>query len=406
MARAVDLRTLSEKKLFAVAFSISVLAWLAIVVTIVGLLYGLFIGLFLFVAHALMIAHIKGNAVRVSKEQFPEIHQRVSDAARKLGLETAPAAYVLQAGGALNAFATKFVGRNFMVIYSDLLDACSDDGRELDMIIGHEIGHLALGHLRWIWFLIPARVLPWLGPAYSRACEYSCDLCGYEAAGEFEAAARGLAILAAGGKYGAQVDLDAFVKQAADTSGFWTSVYELNASHPYLPKRVAALKDHKNPGSVPAVSRHLLAYPLAPMFSFGSAAGPGLLVMVAIIGIMAAIAIPQFAKYREKAKHPGGAAPQGMLRQDNAEQDTMDAFLRTIHAAAGRHKARAGAWPCKMEELQVPEVTAFATAKQWEVWVNCTDRNAAIVFPGQDRKRNYRAIYFDSGALAGGQLNE
>ena len=41
------------------------------------------IGLFLFIAHALMIAHIKGNAVRVSKDQFPEIHMRVSEASRK-----------------------------------------------------------------------------------------------------------------------------------------------------------------------------------------------------------------------------------------------------------------------------------------------------------------------------------
>jgi Zn-dependent protease with chaperone function len=405
MAHAVDLRTPSEKRFFAIAFLVSAVAWVVIVVTIVGLLYGLFIGLFLFVAHALMIAHIKGNAVRVSKEQFPEIHQRVSDASRKLGLTAAPAAYVMQAGGVLNAFATKFVGRNFIVIYSDLLDACEEGGRELDMIIGHEIGHLALGHLRRIWFLIPARIFPWLGPAYSRACEYSCDLCGYEATGEFDGSARGLAILAAGGKHGRQVNLDAFVKQAADTSGFWTSVYELNASHPFLPKRVAALVNHKNPGSVPATGRHPLAYPLAPVFSFGSAAGPGVLVMVAIIGILAAIAIPQFAKYREKAKHQG-TAPQGMMFRENIEQDAMDATLRNIHAAAGRHKAQAGAWPCSVEELKLPEVTAYAEAMKREVWVNCTDRYAAIVYPGQDRKRNYRAIYFDSGAIAGGQLNE
>jgi Tfp pilus assembly major pilin PilA len=311
----------------------------------------------------------------------------------------------MQAGGALNAFATKFVGRNFIVIYSDLLDACDEDERELDMIIGHEIGHLSLGHLKWIWFLMPARVLPWLGPAYSRACEYSCDLCGYEAAGELDAAARGLAILAAGGKYGPQVNLDAFVKQAEDTTGFWTSVYELNARHPFLPKRVAALANHENPGTAPATRRHLLAYPLAPLFSMGSVAGPGLLMMVAIIGILAAIAIPQFAKYRDKAGHQE-TAPQSMMQREDTEQAAMDTTLRDIYAAADRHKARAGAWPCSMEELQLPEIAANAAAKQWQLWVNCNDRNAAIVFPGKDQKRHYRAIYFDSGAIAGGQLNE
>ena len=405
MANAAELRTSSERGLFAFALIVSILAWLVIVVTIVGLVYGVFIGLFLFVAHALMIAHIKGNAVRVSNEQFPEIYKRVSEASRKLGLAAVPAAYVMQAGGVLNAFATKFVGRNFIVIYSDLLDACGDGGKEIDMIIGHEVGHLALGHLRWMWFLIPGRIVPWLGPAYSRAREYSCDLCGYETAGEFGDAARGLAILAAGGKYGPQVNLDAFVKQAADTRGFWTSVYELNASHPFLPKRVAALVNHKNPGAVPATGRHPLAYLLAPMFSAGSGAGPGLLVMVAIIGILAAIAIPQFAKYREKAQQLE-TAPQKMMERENTDQDAMDASLQNIYAAAGRHKAQAGAWPCSVEELQVPEITANVAAKQQEVWVNCSDRYAAIVYPGEGQKRNYRAIYFDSGVIAGGQLNE
>jgi type II secretory pathway pseudopilin PulG len=329
----------------------------------------------------------------------------VNEATRTLGLAKAPAAYVMQAGGALNAFATKFTGRNFIVIYSDLLDACADDGRELDMIIGHEIGHLALGHLKWIWFLIPARIVPWLGPAYSRACEYSCDLCGHEAAGEFDAAARGLAILAAGGKYGPQVNLDAFVKQAADTTGFWTSVYELNASHPYLPKRIAAMKNHKNPGAVPVVRRHLLAYPLAPMFSVGSVAGPGLLVMVAIIGILAAISIPQFGKYRDKAKQQG-AIQQGMMGQENSGQDAMDASLQDVYAAAGKLHSQAGTWPCSMEELQIPGLAGNISAKQWELWVNCKDRYAAIVYSGKDSKRLYRAIYFDDGAMAGGQVHE
>lgn len=405
MANAAELRTSSEKNFFAVAFIIASLAWLMIVVTIIGLMYALFIGLFLFIAHALMIAHIKGNAVRVSFEQFPGIHKKVSEASRKLGLAAVPSAYVMQAGGVMNAFATKFVGRNFIVIYSDLLDACGEDGREIDMIIGHEIGHLALGHLKWIWFLMPARVLPWLGPAYSRACEYSSDLCGYEATGEFGAAARGLAVLAAGGKYGPQVNLDAFVKQAADTTGFWTSVYELNASHPFLPKRVAALVNHKNPGTLRATSRHPLAYPLAPIFSFGSAPGSGALVMVAIVAILAAIAIPQFAKYRERAKQMQPAR-QSMMLRENTEQESMDASLRDIFAAAGVHKAEAGAWPCSAEELKLPELTANAAAKQQEVWVSCSERYAALVYPGDDQKRHYRAIYFDSGAIAGGQLNE
>lgn len=387
--KAKELRVGSERVLYRISFFFSLVAWLVIAITIVGLVYGLFIGFFLFVAHALMIAHIKGGAVKISEVQFPGLHKKILEASRKLGLEKAPEAYVMQAGGALNAFATKFIGRNFIVLYSDLLEACEENGKEMDMIIGHEIGHLALGHLKSVWFLIPARVIPWLWPAYSKAREYSCDRCGYEVAGEFGPAAKGLAILAAGGKYGQLVNLDAFVKQAADTRGFWTSVYELNASHPFLPKRVAALVNYKNPGTVPSVGRHPLAYPLAPMFAMGSPAGAGPLVLVMIIAILAAIAIPQFMTFRQRA-----------------EKAVMDGSLKEMASAAQQYQVTKGAWPCTFDELNLPGAAAMAKAKNWEVEVNCEHRLAAVIYKANDGKRHYRAIYFDSGEFEDGTLKD
>jgi len=386
--KAKELRTNSERKLYVVSLIFSILIWLAVAITIVGLLYGLLIGFFIFAAHALMIAHIKGHAVKLSEVQLPDVYRKVVDAARKLGLETVPDAYIMQAGGALNAFATKFISRNFIVIYSDLLEACDESGKEMDMIIGHEIGHLALGHLKRLWLLIPARVIPWLGPAYSRAREYSCDLCGYEVAGELEPGIKGLTILAAGGKYGKQVNTDAFVKQAQETSGFWTSVYELNASHPYLPKRVAALINYKSPGTVPAVGRNVFAYPLAPMFAFGSTAGAGAFVMVAVIAILAAIAIPQFSSFKAKA-----------------EKAVMQSTLKQMNAAAQQYYMQNGKWPCNVNELNLAQTAAMAETKKWELKVNCEHRIAGILYTGKDGKQHYAAINFDSGQIEEGLMN-
>lgn len=386
---AQELRTGSERKLHTAMLVVSGLIWTVLVVTIVGLLYGLFIGFFIFAAHALMIAHIKGNAVKLSETQLPAIHRKVVDASRTLGLETVPEVYVVQAGGMLNAFATKFFSRNFIVIYSDLLEACDENGKEMDMVIGHEIGHLALGHLKRIWLLAPGFIIPWLGPAYSRAREYSCDLCGYEVVGDLDSAAKGLAILAAGGKYGQQVNMNEFVRQAQDTAGFWTSVYELNASHPYLPKRVAALLSHRAPGTVPAVKRNGWAYPLAPMFAFGSGSGAGPLVMVAVIAILAAIAIPQFAAFKAKA-----------------EKAVMHSALKEVNSAAKKYHDKKGRWPCDASDLKLQKTLALIKSNKWQLEVNCEHNLAGIIYSGKDGKRQYEAIYFENGEIESGTLKD
>jgi hypothetical protein len=79
--KARELRVGSERVLYRISFFFSLVAWLVIAITIVGLIYGLFIGFLLFVAHALMIAHIKGGAVKISEVQFPGLHKKTGSLA-------------------------------------------------------------------------------------------------------------------------------------------------------------------------------------------------------------------------------------------------------------------------------------------------------------------------------------
>lgn len=388
--KAEECRIGREKSLFTLCFIVSLVAWLVLVLTLVGLFYGLMIGFFLFVAHGLMIAYIKGNGIRLSQEQLPRVFQKVVDAAERLEMKTLPEVYVLQAGGMLNAFATKFIGRNFVVIYSDLLEACEEDGKEMDMIIGHELGHLALGHLKWLLFLSPTRIIPWLGTAYSRACEYSCDRCGYLVAGDLAAASRGLVILAAGGRYAAKVNLDAFVQQAQDTQGFWTSVFELNASHPFLPKRVAALINLENPGTVPVPGRNFFAYPLAPLFGFASPAGAAPLMAIAMIGILASIAIPQFQVFRNQAQAAEAEAK-------------MDSSLEAVYDKASVFFASEGRWPCTIEEAGAEEVATLARNQGWDLEVDC--EYGAIIYTKEGQK-HYKVVYFETAEKNQGVLRD
>ncbi len=296
---ARELQTPRERTLFAVAAVFSSIVWLAILISIAGLVFALILALFALFAHRRFMAHIIGNGVRVGPRQLPDLMRRIEGAAHKLGMDRVPETYVLQAGGLRSAFATKIFSRRFIIIYSDLLEAGDNDGapdkpNELDFTIGHEMGHLAAGHLATRLFLLPARIMPWLGPAYSRACEYTCDRCGHAVTGDLAVSSRALAILAAGPRAARRMDLDAYVDQRRDTGRFWMAVYELNASRPFLSKRVAALRAWQGQGTLERVARNPLSYPLAPLFGFASG-GPqsAILILVVVAGIAAALAVPR-----------------------------------------------------------------------------------------------------------------
>jgi len=191
-------------------------------------------------AHGMALGHMRGNAVRVSEKQFPQLYRLTVAHARRLELKQVPVVYVLQSGGLLNAFATRFSGRDFVVINSDVLEMALDQGEAaVGFIVGHELAHLWRGHLRHRWLTIPARFLPYLGSAYSRACEYTCDRIG--AACQPEGAISGLLALAAGKQLHPHVDVREFAAQAEKDQSFWIRRAELMSSHPLLTKRVAAL---------------------------------------------------------------------------------------------------------------------------------------------------------------------
>lgn len=307
---ALDPRFVSpkEKPLFVAGAIFSAVAWLGVAISIVGLFYALAGGLFFLAAHALFLAHVRTNGVRIDERQLPELHARVRAAAGRLGIEALPAIYVIHGGGLLNAFATKLLSRRYVILLSDLVDGC-EDPRQLDFVIGHELGHLAAGHLKWNLFLLPYRLVPWLGAAHSRACEYTCDRCGLAAAGDLEQAQRGLVVLAAGGRIAARVDLAAFTSQREEAGGFWATVLELTSYHPFLCKRTAALEELHAPSTAKPIRRSVAGAILAPALgSLGGGAGAAPLMAIAMIGVLAAIAIPNFVKYQLQSKDTGAKA--------------------------------------------------------------------------------------------------
>ncbi len=233
----------SEIPLRIAIILVSIVLWLLIIVGTfgLGLLYVALIAIFLFFVQVGFIAYLRGSAVRLGPDQFPEIYTRVVEFAQRAGMKKEPEAYLMQADGALNAFATKFFRGQMVVLYADLLEACGDDTEARDMIIGHEIGHLRCGHLDWFILTSLGRVIPFLGSAYSRACEYTCDRWGAALSGSAQGARRGLMVLAAGGAHSRGMNVDAYVRQQQNLDTGWMTLARWLSTYPPLSARVDAL---------------------------------------------------------------------------------------------------------------------------------------------------------------------
>lgn len=276
----------SELPLQALCFLASLGIYVVLAISIIGIIYAVAFAVFFFVAHAAFVAYIRGSAVRLGPQQLPELHRRVQEIAQRIGLDEVPDSYLMQAGGALNAFATRFLGLNVIVLYSDLLEACGDNEAARDMIIAHELGHVKAGHLKLRWLIAPAMAIPFLGTALSRAREYTCDRYGLAGSGDKGGALLGLTVLAAGGKHAPKVNQQALARQREDLNTGWLTIGEWLATHPPLAKRLAALEPALLTGVQTSYTGRLRA--LAIVGTLALVVGGG--------GVYAALKIPQFMR--------------------------------------------------------------------------------------------------------------
>ncbi len=205
------------------------------------LVYVILIFAFLFFRLGILIGYIKGNAIKVNKDQFPDIYNVVVNQSNLLGLKNVPKIFIMQSGGALNAFAARFMGNNYVVLYSEIVEsAYEQDKNILEFIIGHELGHIKRNHMIKGLLLFHSWLIPFLTSAYSRACEYTCDNIGFALAPN--GLKGGLLILASGRTIYKKVNIDEYIKQASTGEGFWKWFAEKVSSHPNLSKRIAVFE--------------------------------------------------------------------------------------------------------------------------------------------------------------------
>lgn len=300
----MDLVYKNEKPLFLIAATLSAVFWLALTVGTFGivLLYLLLGYLFFLFAHSAFISHLKGSGVKISAEQYPDLYEKLTRGCEKVGLDDVPEAYLLRTDF-FNALATKFLGRHFVVLFTDVVDALESQPGAIDFYIGHELGHIHRKHLTWSSFIMPASVLPLLGSALRRAEEYTCDRYGVACCESEDDIKAAIAAIAAGDTRWKSINIDSYLKQISDTNGFWMSFNELTSDYPWLTKRMATSLALSKGDEIKHPRRHSFAWILSLFIPrFGSNGASSLLVTVAIIGILAAVALPAYQDYIERVR--------------------------------------------------------------------------------------------------------
>jgi Zn-dependent protease with chaperone function len=192
-----------------------------------------------------------GNAVRVSDRQFPRIHRITKTACDTLQIAM-PQVFVVNSP-TFNAGTLGTNDDSFIMVHSALLEQYSDE--ELLTVIGHECGHIHNSHVAYLTALhyltyMAGMFVPWiLQPAlvalrtWSRRAEVTCDRAGMLVSRDQQAAERAITKLAVGSrKLYEEFNLDAFLEQHEESNQGIGKYMEVFATHPWLPKRVLAMR--------------------------------------------------------------------------------------------------------------------------------------------------------------------
>jgi len=218
----------------------------------------------LFGERAIRLA-FKANAVRVSENQYPWIHERLLRVCEVLDLDHPPEVYISQTP-VVNAGAVG-MGDPFIVLNSSMLEVLSHD--EVEAVLGHEVGHILSGHVLYRTLLIiilnlvvfrytivGLAIRPILMGLleWYRKSELSSDRAGLLAIQNPEVTMSSLMHMA-GGTRGETLNLDEFVAQSKEYregGDLLDAVYKvlnvLGQTHPFAVIRVGELQDWMESG--------------------------------------------------------------------------------------------------------------------------------------------------------------
>jgi Zn-dependent protease with chaperone function len=192
-----------------------------------------------------------GKMIKVGPKQFPSIYKIAQECAQTLNVPV-PQVYIAN-HPTVNAYTFGTDEESFIVVHSQLVDHFTTE--ELKFVIGHETGHIQNKHVIYNtvlllmtqaigifvkWIVMPAEVAL---RAWFRRAEITCDRAGLLVCKDLDVASRTFLKMACGSqKLYNELDVDEYLLQHEEGRSGIGRITEAFATHPYLPKRVLALR--------------------------------------------------------------------------------------------------------------------------------------------------------------------
>jgi len=191
-----------------------------------------------------------GTAVKVSDQQFPRVYAAARAAGEALRVKVPPVF-----AAPTDSIKVKVLGTEdapHLIVNLELAEKLEDT--ELVAAIAHELGHIQNGHILYAtalhylqhsaaffirWVVQPAIMTL---QAWSRRAEVTCDRASLLAVRDLDKTLQALVKLELGLDKGSAFNADEYLKELPDVKKGIGRYAELFRSHPYVPKRVQALR--------------------------------------------------------------------------------------------------------------------------------------------------------------------
>jgi hypothetical protein len=322
-----------------------------------------------FLRRAWWLATLRGHAVAVGPKQYPDLHERLRTVCQRL--ETAePALWLMPLRRYGTSVGLRIGGGGHVVIDSDVVGTFTDHQGALDFFLGRGLAALnAPAQMFGVW-LLPATVVPLLGPAWARANEHAADRAGLAACRAKADAALALAYVAAGSRRWKSLSLLDFAAQPGKSNEFLASLMELVSGKPWLSRRIGRLHANATGSRDLLGTRHPLAHAVALLVPRLALTEPGAtlrMVMVFLWGAMAALGIYVATLLRSDPAPAPGAGGTQLKTAESATTKApggstsaatynylyrLDFDLRTLGELAATRRKKLGGNPCEVGKIE------------------------------------------------------